>query len=115
RLAALTGMLKPRSLADATALIYACTVGAASIWAWYIDLTMLHSEREHLAPAILLAFLSLPTSKILEPLCGQWPNCLQTTLAELTLLTLCGAFQVAVFYLLCRLSSKARNTKQRRT
>jgi hypothetical protein len=89
-------------------VIYAIIVGMAALWAWYTDVRLLHSPREHLLPDILLAFVSLPTSKSLDPLYDRWPSFFQTPFMELSWLTVSGAFQVLVLWLLSSLVVKSR-------
>jgi hypothetical protein len=76
----------------------------AAAWAWYIDIKLLHDEREHLLPDILLMTVALPTSFTLNlvglPLM-KWP------LAQLAWVTLCGALQAG---LLCWLTRPRRMT-----
>jgi hypothetical protein len=91
------------------ALLYAVVVGLAVVWAWYADVTLLHSGREHMLPDILLSILSLPTSNTLNFLYDHSPTFFSAPLAQLTWLTVCGAFQVAVLYLLAALVPKARS------
>lgn len=90
------------------ALVYAIVVGAAALWAWYTDVKLLHSAQEHLLPDILLALVTLPSSTLLESLYGRWPAFLQAPLMQLTLLTVCGALQVAALYLLSFLARERR-------
>nr|AAL24533.1 orf102EGC133 [uncultured bacterium] len=87
-----------RKFARTLALLYAVVVGLAAIWAWYVDVTLLHAMREHMLPGLLLAFLSLPTSYTLGPLYEHFPTFFSAPFVQLTWLTVCGAFQAVVLY-----------------
>lgn len=89
-------------------LAYAVVVGSAVLWAWYSDVKLLHSAKEHLAPDTLLALVTLPSSMTLGPLYERWPAFFDRPLMELTWLTACGALQVAALYLLSFLAPKRR-------
>jgi len=98
-----------KKFARMLALFYAVVVGLAAIWAWYTNVTLLHSVREHMLPSILLAAVSLPTSYTLDPLYKFSPTLFSAPLVQLTWLTVCGAFQAAVFYLLAARAPKTRS------
>ena len=98
-----------RNVARIVALLYAVVVGLAALWAWYTDVILLHAGREHMLPDILLSILSLPTSNTLNFLYDHSPTLFSAPLAQLTWLTVCGAFQVAVLYLLTAFVPKARS------
>jgi len=89
-----------RNFARILALLYAVVVGLAALWAWYTDVTLLHAVREHMLPDLLLAFVSLPTSYTTESLYEQFPTFFSAPFVQLTWLTVCGAFQAAMLYLL---------------
>jgi len=93
-----------RSLGWWLARAYAALVLLAAVWAWYVDVSMLRSEREHLLPDMLLMSVSWPTSLSLFGIWQQmtWP------LAQLAWLTLCGALQAG---LLCWLTRPRRMTR----
>jgi hypothetical protein len=79
------------NLARILTLLYAVVVGLAALWAWYADVTLLHSGREHILPDILLAIVSLPTSNTLDFFYERSPAFFAAPLAQLTSLTACGA------------------------
>lgn len=95
-----------RSSIRKVALVYAAIVGAATLWAWCMDVKLLHSVREHLAPDILLGIVSFPSSLSIEPLYDRWPAFFRAPFMELAWLTVCGALQVAVLYSLSFLATK---------
>lgn len=96
-----------RKVARLLALLYAVVVCAAAIWAWYVDVSLLHVTGEHLLPDIVLLIVSLPTSNSLDFAYDHWPAFFSAPLMQLSWLTACGAFQVAVLYVLSRLVPKA--------
>lgn len=71
----------------ASAYLGAAIVIAA--WAWYVDWTLLHSQREHLLPDMVLMILGLPSSLLLSPIYDQWPRSF-TGLAQTGFLTVCA-------------------------
>ena len=76
--------------------LYAIAVALAIVWAWWVDVTRMHSHREHLAPDLLLAFLGLPASMSTSAVVDLWPGTFEAhPHALLAWLTLCGATQVA--------------------
>ncbi|MDR7297370.1 hypothetical protein J2X16_002717 [Pelomonas aquatica] len=77
---------------------YAVVVLLAAGWAWYIDIELLHDQREHLLPAILLWVVALPTSATFL-LAGEL---LMKPLAQLAWVTLCGALQAGLLCWLTR-------------
>ena len=81
--------------------LYAVVVALAIARAWYIDATMLNSHVEHLAPDMLLFFLSLPSSLTLPGVAGHWPGLLEASqYGPLVWLSVCGALQVLALILL---------------
>jgi hypothetical protein len=99
-----------KKFARMLALFYAVVVGLAVIWAWYTNVTLLHSVREHMLPGILLAAVSLPTSYTLDPLYEHFPAFFSAPFVQLIWLTVCGVFQAGVLYLLSVRVPKVRRT-----
>lgn len=66
---------------------------------------MLDASREHLAPYIVLMFLSLPMSLSLGWMCEAWPRMFAGPLAQVAWLALCGIVQSAVLFLLSALAA----------
>jgi hypothetical protein len=89
-----------RPIARFLASAYAALVGSLALWAWYTDVTLLHSTQDHSAPDILLALVSAPASLTLSPLYDRWRALFSTELRQLVWLTFCGAVQVAVLFFL---------------
>lgn len=80
---------------------YAALVGLVACWAWWVDIKLLHSVREHLLPDILLALLTLPSSLTADWVYQRWPASF-TGLWQTAYLTGCAFFQSAVLYMLSR-------------
>ena len=87
-----------KNFARMLALFYAVVVGLATIWAWYAEVTLLHSVQEHMLPGMLLAAVSLPTSFTVAPLYDLSPTFFSEAFVQLTWLTVCGIFQASVLY-----------------
>ncbi len=87
-------------------IAYAALVGVCAAWAWYVDVLLLHSSREHLLPDILLALVSLPASRSLGPLFDTWPGVFSRPLAQLAWLTFCGFSQAAALWLVCKQAAR---------
>jgi hypothetical protein len=94
------------------AKVYAGLLGVFAVFAWYTDVTLLHSPREHLLPDVLLSIASLPASLSLSPLCEHWPNFCSLPLAQLGWLTFCAAAQALLVFLLAKHLSKSRRRKE---
>jgi hypothetical protein len=88
------------------AKIYAALLSVLALFAWYTDATLLHSQREHLAPDMFLAIASLPSSLSL----GLFPNS-TPSLLQLAWLTLCAAAQASIVFFFARLVSKSRQKR----
>jgi hypothetical protein len=97
-----------RKFARILALLYAALVGLAVSWAWYTDVRLLHAVREHMLPDMVLLMVSLPLSNTLTPLYEHLPAFFLAPFVQLTWLSVCGAFQAGVLYLISALLPKAR-------
>jgi len=87
-----------RSLLRTIAIAYAVLVGLVACWAWYIDVKLLNSAREHLAPDIFLAILTIPSSFTADWIYQRWPESF-TGLAQTGYLTVCAIVQAGVLLL----------------
>jgi hypothetical protein len=87
------------------ATIYGGVVGLLALWAWYVDLELQHSEREHLVPDILLAIATMPSSLSGPLLYRLWPDTF-TGLYQLAHLTACAMFQTTILFLLASRGGK---------
>lgn len=74
------------------AVAYLGVAGVVVAWAWYIDLSLLGSPREHLLPDLVLMICGLPSSLLLGPIYGQWPGSFNG-LAQTAFLTFCALAQ----------------------
>lgn len=72
------------------ATAYLVVVLFAAGWADYIDVTLLHSQREHVAPDILLLILTLPLSSLLNYLYDAGPDVFSNSIVQVGGLTVCG-------------------------
>ena len=79
-------------------LAYGLVVCLASAWAWWINVTMLHSGQEHLLPATLLMFVGAPTSLLLDAVMPTSTS----VLIGLAFITICAAGQFAFLWWLVR-------------
>jgi len=86
------------------AKVYAILVTTLALWAWYTDVSLLHSQREHLLPDILLAIASMPASLTLEPMSQQWPDLFTSPFVQLTWVTICATVQTGIIFFISGLS-----------
>ena len=98
-----------KKFARMLALFYAVVVGLATVWAWYANVTLLHSVQEHMLPGILLAAVSLPSSYTVVLLYDISPTLFSAPFVQLTWLTVCGVFQAAAFYLISARTLRKRS------
>ena len=89
---------------------YLIVVLFAASWALYVDSTLLHSEREHLLPDVLLFVVTLPSSLFVIPLYSAWPSLFSRPFAEVGWAIFCGLAPAALLFFLVYRSS--RSTKQ---
>ena len=87
----------------ALAIAYAVLVAVVAAWAFYVDISMLHSQREHLLPDMALAFVTLPSSLTVGVLHDTWPGIFSRPLIQVVWVTLCGFAQAAALFLLPKL------------
>jgi hypothetical protein len=85
------------------AMIYLIIVLLAAGWAFYTDVALLHSQREHLAPDLLLAVVTLPSSLSVGYLYEAWPEFFSGPLVQVAWLTLCGLGQAWILFALTRI------------
>ena len=94
-------MSRSRSVLRMLTLGYAVLVGLLALWAWWVDIKLLHSEREHLLPNILLALVSMPSSLTMDWVYQRWPASF-VGLFQTAHLTACAFFQSGMLYLFSR-------------
>lgn len=95
------------------ATAYLVIVLFAAGWAVYVDVTLLHSQREHLAPDILLFILTLPLSSLLTYLYDAGPEFFSDPIVQVGGLTLCGVAQTWFLFALTRSLQKGAGTHYR--
>ena len=92
-------MPRNRRVLRMVALCYGALVAVTALWAWYIDIKLLHSEREHLLPDILLAFVSMPSSLAASWIYQNWPGSF-VGLAQTAYLSVCALLQAGILFYL---------------
>jgi len=92
------------------AVMYLVAICLATAWAWYTDIQLFYSNREHLLPDIVLAFLSLPSSKLFEFIIDLWPNFFERPFMQLASVTFCGMVQAALLFIISGFFQKHRHT-----
>jgi len=90
---------------------YLLVVLLAASWALYVDATLLHSQREHLAPDIVLAVVTLPSSYFLSLLFGNWPELFSLPFAQVGAMILCGLAQAWLLFVLAHRLLRATNPR----
>jgi hypothetical protein len=86
----------------ALAKAYAIVMAFALAYAWWIEITLRNSNREHLLGEMLLAFASFPASLTLNVLYDGWKDLATQPFAQLAWLSACGVVQVAVLLFVAR-------------
>ncbi len=77
---------------------YFALVVAATAWAWYIDIKLIDSSREHLLPDLVHFVAALPSSISVLFLSGFWPNFFDLPFVQLSWVTLCGFLQAGTLF-----------------
>jgi hypothetical protein len=90
------------------ATAYTVIVGLAVAWAWYVDVSLMHSPREHLLPDIALSMVSFPASLSVGFMYDAWPATFSRPFAQLAWLTLCGVGQAVVLFVAAGLAGAKR-------
>jgi len=85
---------------------YLVIVLLAAGWAFYTDVTLLHSQREHLLPDVLLLVVTFPSSLSLGYVYDSWPEWISGPLSQVVWLSLCGLGQVCFLFALRRVLQK---------
>jgi hypothetical protein len=90
------------------ATAYAVIVGLTAAWVWYMDVSLMHSPREHLLPDMALFMVSFPASLSTGLMYDAWPATFSRPFAQLAWLTLCGVAQAVVLFLVTGLAGAKR-------
>jgi len=93
-----------RQLVKSYAIVVALTLG----YAWYVDLTLSHSAREHLLGDMLLAFVSVPASLSLNVFYNGWPELATRPFAQLIWVSICAVAQVGLLFAATGLIARLR-------
>jgi hypothetical protein len=80
------------------AVLYSATYGGVALLAWITYFSNLNSPREHFLPGIVLYFIGMPSTLLMDRLVIWFPVLLESTVKFLTLMTLCGLFQVVIVW-----------------
>lgn len=82
------------------AILYTTFISIAAVWAWVTDIHLLHSEREHLLPGVVLYIAAMPLSLSVDALYPLMRQLLDTPFVQLAVITICAATQAALLWLL---------------
>jgi len=75
----------------------------AAVWVLIVDIRPLHSEREHLLPGVLLAFITMPASLTTAPLYEYFPKIFGNGFVQVAWLTVCGLVQAILVFMTGRI------------
>jgi hypothetical protein len=78
--------------------LYAAIVLLAVLYALTTEFYLRHQQGEHLLPSLVLAFVTLPLSLTGGPLYAVAPSFFDAPLAQMALLSLCGAVQASILW-----------------
>jgi len=90
------------NLCQAARLLYSLTAGAAGLFAWVMDIRLLHVPGEHMLPDVIFMVTTLPLSFTLEWAYDLLPSLFNGQFAQLIYTTLCAAIQAALLWWLVR-------------
>jgi hypothetical protein len=93
------------------ATAYLIVVLLAAGWAFCMDATLLHAQREHLLPDIVLAVVTLPSSYSLGLLFDIWPAFFSLPFVQAGYMTLCGLVQAWLLLILTHRLLRAANAR----
>jgi hypothetical protein len=82
------------------AKVYAAVVAVLLTYAWYIDISMQTSQREHLLGDMLLSFAALPASLSVGFFYDHFRTVADQPFAELIWISCCASMQVVALFLL---------------
>jgi len=81
------------------AVTYLIVVGIAAAWTCYVEVSSLHSNREHLLPAIVLMFVTSPASWSAGPIYTALPTIFSAPFVQIGWFVFCGFGQAALIFL----------------
>jgi hypothetical protein len=82
------------------AVIYAALITISISLAWWTDIRLQYSVREHLLPDILLGLLAMPTTAVLTILFQWFPEAFYQPFAELIALSIAGSLQALLLVII---------------
>jgi hypothetical protein len=82
------------------ATLYAVLVTLAACLAWWVDITLQYSSKEHLLPDVLLFGMTLPSSMLLPFLFDAFPLVFDLPFAPLVALSITGFLQATLLVVL---------------
>jgi hypothetical protein len=82
------------------ATIYAMLVTLAACLAWWVDIKLQYSSKEHLLPDVVLFGMTLPSSMLLPFLSDSFPDVFNLPFAQLVALSIAGLLQATLFIVL---------------
>ena len=90
------------SLLQRFAIWYLAIVLLAAAWSLTVDVELLHSQREHMLPDLLLMTVAFPSSLSTGLLYSAWPAFFSLPFVQVIWAILCGTFQAALLFVLGR-------------
>lgn len=81
------------------AATYLIIVGIAATWTCYVEVSSLHSSREHLLPAIVLMLVTSPASWSTGPIHNALPAIFSAPFVQIGWFVFCGFGQAALIFL----------------
>ena len=90
---------------------YTALVLSAAAWAWWVDVSMLTSSKEHLLPDMLLAFVGLPLSLTLDIFYTVFEVTFSKPLIQVAFLTCAAALQAGMLHALASWQSRTRHQR----
>jgi hypothetical protein len=90
------------SLLQRLAIAYLTVVLLVATLAFTVDAALLHSNREHMVPDVMLMAVALPSSLSMEALFSAWPALFSLPFTQEIWAVLCGIFQAALLFVLGR-------------
>lgn len=90
------------------AWVYTALVLAISAWAWWIDVSLMASSKEHLLPDMLLAFTGIPLSLTLNAFYTNFEGLFSRPFVQLAFLTAAAISQALILHLVAHRLSCAK-------
>jgi hypothetical protein len=94
---------------------YTITVIAAGLFAWIVDIRLLHDHGEHMLPDMIFLLTALPLSLTVDLAYDLWPSLFNSAVSQLIYVTLCAAIQSGILWWLVRWLKADPETKRTNT